>query len=107
MRLFTLALLVQAFHFAEHVAQVVQRSILGQQEAHGLLGAVVDTEWVHFLYNGALLAAGLAFGALVAYVLYEFFDPVNLFAFRLQKATVGTTNVTASRWGWRCRSSQA
>lgn len=56
-RLFTLALLVQAFHFAEHVAQVVQRSILGQQQAHGLLGAVVDTEWVHFLYNGALLAA--------------------------------------------------
>lgn len=45
--------------------------------------------------KGALLAAGLAFGALVAYVLYEFFDPVNLFAFRLQKATVGTTNVTA------------
>lgn len=42
-----------------------------------------------------LLAGGLAFGALVAYLLYQFFDPVNLFAFRLQRATVGTTNVTA------------
>jgi cytochrome c biogenesis protein CcdA len=44
--------------------------------------------------KAALLAGGLAFGALAAYALYEFFDPVNLFAFRLQEATVGTTNVT-------------
>lgn len=42
-----------------------------------------------------LLAGGLAFGALVAYLLYEFFDPVNLFALRLQGTTVGTTNPTA------------
>lgn len=42
-----------------------------------------------------LLAAGLAVGTAMAYVLYEFFDPVNLFALRLQDATVGTTNVTA------------
>lgn len=42
-----------------------------------------------------LLLGGLAFGALIALILYEFFDPVNLFAFRLQRATVGTTNVTA------------
>lgn len=42
-----------------------------------------------------LLVAGLAAGALAAYLLYEFFDPVNLFALRLQEATVGTTNVTA------------
>lgn len=45
--------------------------------------------------KAALLAGGLASGALIAYLLYEFFDPVNLFAFRLQEATVGTTNVTA------------
>jgi cytochrome c biogenesis protein CcdA len=45
--------------------------------------------------KAALLAGGFAFGALAAYVLYEFFDPVNLFAFRLQRAAVGTTNVTA------------
>lgn len=45
--------------------------------------------------KAGLLAAGLGAGAVVAYILYEFFDPVNLFAFRLQEATVGTTNVTA------------
>lgn len=42
----------------------------------------------------ALLAAGLVAGALIAYVLYEFFDPVNLFALRLGERTVGTTNPT-------------
>lgn len=41
-----------------------------------------------------LLAGGLAFGGLIAYLLYEFFDPVNLFALRLSGATVGTTNPT-------------
>lgn len=45
--------------------------------------------------KAVLLAGGLAFGALGAYLLYEFFDPVNLFALRLQSTTVGTTNVTA------------
>lgn len=45
--------------------------------------------------KAALLAAGLAFGGLLAYLLYEFFDPVNLFALRLSGATVGTTNPTA------------
>lgn len=44
--------------------------------------------------RGVFLAGGLAFGGVLAYVLYLFFDPVNLFAFRLQEATVGTTNVT-------------
>ncbi|MBI2168559.1 MAG: sulfite exporter TauE/SafE family protein [Actinobacteria bacterium] len=42
-----------------------------------------------------LFAGGLAAGALVAYALYEFFDPVNLFALRLSETTVGTTNPTA------------
>ena len=45
--------------------------------------------------KAALLAGGLAAGALLGYLLYEFFDPVNLFALRLQSTTVGTTNVTA------------
>ncbi len=45
--------------------------------------------------KAALLGGGLAFGALGAYLLYQFFDPVNLFALRLQRTTVGTTNVTA------------
>ncbi len=44
--------------------------------------------------KASLLAGGLALGALLAYVLYEFFDPVNLFALNLQRGSVGTTNVT-------------
>lgn len=42
-----------------------------------------------------LLSGGLAFGALAGYLLYQFFDPVNLFALRLTGTTVGTTNPTA------------
>lgn len=42
-----------------------------------------------------LLVAGLVLGGLIAYLLYSFFDPVNLFALKLQKAAVGTTNVTS------------
>lgn len=45
--------------------------------------------------KAALLITGVTAGVILAYVLYRFFDPVNLFAFRLQEATVGTTNVTA------------
>lgn len=45
--------------------------------------------------KAGLLAGGLALGGLLAYLLYEFFDPVNLFALRLQETTVGTTNPTA------------
>lgn len=44
--------------------------------------------------KAGLLSAGLATGMLLAYVLYEFFDPVNLFALNLQRGAVGTTNVT-------------
>ncbi len=47
------------------------------------------------LPKAALLAAGLGVGALAAYVLYRYFDPVNLFALRIQKTVVGTTDVTA------------
>lgn len=41
-----------------------------------------------------LLGAGVAAGAIIAYALYRFFDPVNLFALRLGGLAVGTTNVT-------------
>lgn len=57
--------LIQGFHLAEHVAQAVQEFVLGQEKAHGLLGAASDFEGVHFAYNTAL-AAGL-FGLLVLY----------------------------------------
>jgi hypothetical protein len=48
-----LACLVQAAHFVEHIVQVTQ--IYAYQvpptAAHGLFGAVFDTEWVHVNYN--------------------------------------------------------
>lgn len=50
------SLLVQSLHYVEHIAQVVQKYGLGQPAPRGLLGAAFDTEWVHFLYNGTLLA---------------------------------------------------
>lgn len=47
-------LFVQSFHMIEHVAQVLQKFVLGQPEAHGLLGTIFDFEWVHFVYNTSL-----------------------------------------------------
>lgn len=58
-------MLIQGFHMLEHIAQAVQKFLLGLEEAHGLLGAAFDFEWVHFLYNSAL-AAGL-FALLLLY----------------------------------------
>lgn len=48
----------QLGHSAEHVAQIVQIHILDQRapDARGLLSAL-DTEWVHFLWNGWIVAA--------------------------------------------------
>ena len=54
---FVTVLLVQGAHTAEHVAQVIQKFVLGYQEARGLLGSVFDFEWVHFIYNSTLEAA--------------------------------------------------
>ena len=48
------ALIVQSAHMVEHVAQVIQKFILRQPESHGLLGAIFDFEWVHFVYNTSL-----------------------------------------------------
>ena len=55
--LLTFVLIVQSAHMVEHVAQVIQKFMLGWTEAHGLLGAIFDLEWVHFIYNGGLEAA--------------------------------------------------
>jgi hypothetical protein len=55
--LLTAVVLVQSAHMVEHVAQVIQKFVLGRKDAHGLLGAIFDLESVHFLYNGALEAA--------------------------------------------------
>jgi hypothetical protein len=65
-QVFTGALVLQGFHFVEHIAQVIQKFFLKLPEAHGLLGAAFDTEWVHFIYNLVLLvvlsALVLAYG---------------------------------------------
>jgi hypothetical protein len=60
------AVVVQGVHFVEHIAQVIQKFFLELPEAHGLLGAAFDTEWVHFVYNLVLFvvlsALVLAYG---------------------------------------------
>jgi hypothetical protein len=51
-----IAFLIQSAHFAEHIAQIIQIYAQGVRppDAHGLLGAVFDFEWVHFTYNVGL-----------------------------------------------------
>jgi hypothetical protein len=58
--LFYLIAATQGGHFLEHVAQMAQIHLLGvpARQAHGIVGAL-DLEWVHFLWNGAVLAATL------------------------------------------------
>jgi hypothetical protein len=51
---FTLAVSVQALHQVEHLAQIIQKNVLGWSKFPGLLGAAFDFETVHFLYNLAL-----------------------------------------------------
>ena len=52
--IFAATILIQFLHIIEHIAQVVQKFGLHQQESHGIIGAL-DLEWVHFIYNGTLL----------------------------------------------------
>lgn len=54
---FITVLFVQGAHMVEHVAQVIQKFILGYPDAHGLLGSIFDFEWVHFIYNTTLEVA--------------------------------------------------
>jgi hypothetical protein len=44
---------LQSVHMMEHVAQMVQIHLLGRQfsASHGIFGAVMDTEWLHFLFD--------------------------------------------------------
>jgi len=48
--------LIQGFHFVEHVAQAVQKFVLGWQKAHGILG-FLDLELVHLIYNSLYFLA--------------------------------------------------
>ncbi len=60
--LLKLTLLVQTAHYLEHIAQVIQVYSLSfyPKDAHGLLGFVFDSEWVHFIYNIVLELALIA-----------------------------------------------
>ena len=56
--LFGMVVASQLGHSAEHVAQLIQIHVLDLRapDARGLLSAL-DTEWVHFLWNGWIIAA--------------------------------------------------
>ncbi|MDQ3962718.1 MAG: right-handed parallel beta-helix repeat-containing protein [Actinomycetota bacterium] len=53
--------LVQTFHMAEHVVQVLRVHSDGVPSRGSLVGSIADTEWVHFTYNAMVL---LLFGVL-------------------------------------------
>lgn len=57
---FTIAIVFQFLHQLEHLAQIIQKHILGMKVFPGLLGQVFDFEMVHLLYNAALFFAVLA-----------------------------------------------
>ena len=59
-KIFAAALGLQLFHQLEHFVQVSQAKILGIKPAHGILGSLVDLEWVHFVYNNGLYVLLLA-----------------------------------------------
>jgi Right handed beta helix region len=54
-----LGLVIQTFHMGEHFVQVFRVHFDGVPSKGGIVGSVVDTEWVHFVYNLAVLI-GLA-----------------------------------------------
>ncbi len=64
--LFLLVVAIQGFHVIEHIVLVVQVEALGMglAQAHGLLGARVDFEWLHFSYNLSFL------GTLIVLLVY-------------------------------------
>jgi hypothetical protein len=47
---------VQSFHMLEHVVQLSRVRFDGVPSRGSLVGSVADTEWVHFGYNGLVLA---------------------------------------------------
>ncbi|MDQ3914831.1 MAG: hypothetical protein M3323_05790 [Actinomycetota bacterium] len=62
---------VQSFHMLEHVVQLSRVFADGVPSRGALVGSLVDTEWVHLVYNGAVLA-GLG---LVLYLRRRGWDP--------------------------------
>ncbi len=52
----TVAVAVQSFHILEHIVQVIQKFVLQFPVAHGIPGASLDFEPVHFTFNAIYLA---------------------------------------------------
>jgi hypothetical protein len=52
----TVSVAVQSFHILEHIVQVIQKFVLLLPVAHGILGASLDFEPVHFTFNVVYLA---------------------------------------------------
>jgi hypothetical protein len=50
-----LGLVIQTFHMGEHFVQVFRVHFDGVPSKGGIVGSVVDTEWVHFTYNLTVL----------------------------------------------------
>lgn len=60
------AVAVQSFHMLEHIAQLVQKFVLQLPTAHGILGASLDFEPVHFTFN--MLYLGLVVAVWVSFI---------------------------------------
>jgi hypothetical protein len=52
----TVTVAVQSFHMLEHIVQVIQKFVLEFPVAHGIIGASLDFEPVHFVFNVVYLA---------------------------------------------------
>ena len=52
----TVTVAVQSFHMLEHIVQVIQKFVLEFPVAHGIIGASLDFEPVHFAFNVVYLA---------------------------------------------------
>jgi hypothetical protein len=63
----TLAVAVQSFHMLEHIVQVLQKFVLQLPVAHGILGASLDFEPVHFTFN--ILYLGLVAAVWISFTI--------------------------------------
>lgn len=50
-------LAIQTFHMSEHALQLYRVKFDGVPSRGGIVGPVVEAEWIHFFYNGAVWAA--------------------------------------------------
>ena len=50
------ALAVQSFHLVEHMLQVYRVHVDGVPSKGGIVGPVVEAEWIHFIYNTSVFA---------------------------------------------------